>query len=86
MKLKFKKQKIASLRITHKLIGGNTTNGETRTGDLPEGFPTDANNCGITEHDDCTSKVNPTNCHTNDTTLRTWDPDIINPRVTEFRC
>ena len=86
MKLKFKKQRIASLNITSKLIGGNTTNGEPVTTHPPDGLPTDDYLC-ITDQPTCTSHIDPVNCHTNDSTLKTWSPpDVINIRTKTQRC
>ncbi|MEM6719669.1 MAG: hypothetical protein AAF611_10160 [Bacteroidota bacterium] len=83
MKLKFKKQKIASLRITHKLFGGNTTEGgDPDTSDVSDGLPTNLDACGVSFLPECTSIKNPNDCHTNDSTLKTWNPDRETIRMT----
>lgn len=87
MKLKFNKQKIASLRITHQLLGGNTTDGgEPTTSDVSDGLPTDANACGVSRQAECTSIKNPDDCHTNDSTLKTWNPNEGSVRLTAQNC
>ncbi|MEM6687149.1 MAG: hypothetical protein AAF617_15315 [Bacteroidota bacterium] len=88
MKLKLKKRKIASLRITHQLLGGNTTDGggDPDTSDVSDGLPSQTNNCGITMNTECYSIKHPDDCHTNDSTLKTWDPDRETIRMTRVRC
>lgn len=88
MKLKFNKQKIASLRITNQLFGGDTTNGgePNNTSDMSNGLPTNVNNCRITEQPECTSIKDPDNCHTNDSTLKTWYPNENSIRTRARLC
>lgn len=83
MKLKLKKRKIASLRITHQLLGGNTTDGgDPDTTDMSDGLPSQTIACGVTIISECISIKNPEDCHTNDSTLKTWDPNEDSVRAT----
>lgn len=70
MKLKFKKQKISSLTISSKLIGGNT---HTVSDDRHTDMPTAGTACMETYNEACTYSVVPTKCDTNDGTLKTWE-------------
>ncbi|WP_298420788.1 hypothetical protein [uncultured Kordia sp.] len=69
MKLKLKKQKISSLCISHKLMGGNTYTEPVKETEVP----TYNDACMETRNAVCTYSVVPTKCDTNDGTLKTWE-------------
>lgn len=76
MKLKFKKQKIASLHLIQKIKGGNTDADHVAFTQPPNETETCETVCNISQQLTCTISLNPADCHTNDGTLKTWNSII----------
>lgn len=83
MKLKFKKQKIASLHLMRKIKGGTDPEPSSHTELGTE--QTNIVDCNISEPIECTLSLNNYGCVTNDGTLKTWNPSIIGEgSITEY--
>lgn len=73
MKLKFKKQKIASLSLISALKGGNIEGESVAFTELPGTGATNLQVCNVSEQVECTASLNPKDCQTNDATIKTWN-------------